>query len=120
MWTFESRNYPADSTDRRNIFFKLLGRGIVLQSLARSFIEPSSDRIEVILVHVRQIHSFGKVLSYLQMEAGFLELSPDSASIGVTWPIYEIWQGFGGYRARSPEFREFLESELNRRTLDRW
>ena len=52
---------------------------------------------------------------FLQMRSGFLEPQPDALALGVTWPIYAVWQGSGGYQSRSPEYREFLENERRRR-----
>ncbi len=55
---------------------------------------------------------------YLQMRSGYLEYRPGDLSVSVTWPIYETWKQSGGYLSRSPEFREFLEKERERRTVE--
>jgi len=47
---------------------------------------------------------------FVQMKSGFLEVQPDALAEGVNWPIYQTWQQSGGYRSRSREFRDFLES----------
>ena len=52
---------------------------------------------------------------YFQMRSGFLENRTDAIAEGVTWPIYEAWQRSGGYRSRSPEYREYLENERKQR-----
>ena len=55
---------------------------------------------------------------FFQMRSGFLENQPEAVALGVTWPIYEIWQTSGGYASRSPEYREFLELERRQRARE--
>jgi hypothetical protein len=55
--------FPADSTDRRNTCGKLFCWRIVAQSFSQSFIKPSRDGNEMVLVYFGQIHAFREVLS---------------------------------------------------------
>jgi hypothetical protein len=47
---------------------------------------------------------------YYQHKSGYLENAPD-VGVSVALPIYEIWRGTGGARARSPEFLGLLDSQ---------
>jgi len=53
-----------------------------------------------------------------QMNSGYLEFNADAIAPPVTWPIYEMWTQTAAYQGRSVEFRDFLETERKRRTIE--
>ena len=81
--------------------------------------QPFSDEVEtrraIILYTMLMTQN---EIQFEQTNSGYLESNPDTLSVEVTWPIYEIWQQSAGYRGRSSEFRKFLETERKRRTVE--
>ena len=55
--------WVADSTGRCNVLMESFGRGIKVECLARTFIEPPRDGIEFGLRVDREIRAFREVLS---------------------------------------------------------